>query len=288
MRCTRVSRPSVHVMASAAMLVALVVGGIMTSFPAAAGTLVIDFEAVTPRNTALGADFWIDQPGFSTDDATFSGGSYQGFVVSASMVTGTGGYFYAQNFGSASAAAEISAESNGGSGGGVGGGQFAVGYNAGSTIDMPAGYRPTSVFATNTATTAWLLANPDPNMFTTPLQTNGEEFSVIFRGWSEMGGSGTETGSVMFVLGRYASDTRTIVTDWTLVDLTGLGEAASISLDFASYDENAWGIVTPTYVALDNLTLTAVPEPGTWALLVGAAAVAGCGGAVRRRQTDGW
>jgi len=278
------ARPPIRPVVSAALLAALVMGVMLSSCPVAAGTLVLDFESVPPRDIALGEGFWFEQPGFSTEGASFSGGSYQGFVVSTSTVTGTGGYFYAQQFGAESAAAEISAESNDGSGGGVDGGKFAVGYNAGSTIDMPAGYRPTSVFATNTATTAWLLANTDPNNFTTPLQNNGEEFRVIFRGWSQAGGLGTQIGSVAFVLGRYASDTRTIVTDWTLVDLTGLGEAASISLDFVSYDENAWGIVTPTYVAIDNLTLTAVPEPGTWALLAGAAGVVGCGGVVRRRR----
>ena len=225
----------------------------------------------------------LPNPGFAVAGATFSGGSYQGFVVSQSRVTGTGGYFYGQLFGAASAAAEISAESHGGAGGGVamsGSGRFAVGYNAGSTIDLPAGYRPTSVYATNVATTAWLLANDDPNNIARKLEADGEQFRVIFTGWSGAAATGTATGSVALELGIQTGEIRTIVTDWTLVDLTSLGAAASISLGFTSYDvlhsEGETYISTPTYVAIDDLTLTAVPEPATWTLLVGAAVAIGC------------
>jgi hypothetical protein len=35
-----------------------------------------------------------------------------------------------------------------------------------------------------------------------------------------------------------------------------------------------WGLNTPSYFAMDNLTFAPVPEPGTWALLAGAVAVA--------------
>lgn len=250
--------------------------------PTRADTIVIDFESVTPHGP-LNAQFWEPNPGFAVAGATFSSGSYQGFVVSQSRVTGTGGYFYPQAFGPASAAAEISAESHGGAGGGFamsGSGQFAVGYNAGSTIDLPSGYRPTSVYATNVATTAWLLANPDPNMIATPLLTDGQRFRVIFTGWSGAAATGTALGSVTLDLGLFSGGSRTVVTDWTLVDLTNLGAASSISLGFTSYDVLEWDgetyISTPTYVALDNLTLAPVPEPATWTLLIGAAVVIGC------------
>lgn len=250
--------------------------------PAAADTILVDFEALTPRDTGLGGDFWVENPGFSTAGTTFSGGSWQGFVVSSSTVTGTGGYFYSQNFSAGTAAAEISAEANGGAGGGVGGGQFAVGYGAGSWIDLPAGYRPAGLYATNVATTAWLLANPDPNGVSHPLG-DGDVFSVIFRGWSQSGAQGTPTGSVPFMLGSQASGTRTIATEWTQVDLTGLGAAASISLDFAFNDFDPADILLPTYVALDNLTVTAVPEPSAIMLLACAAVAGLVGGRWRNR-----
>jgi hypothetical protein len=52
-----------------------------------------------------------------------------------------------------------------------------------------------------------------------------------------------------------------------------LGDARSIGIDFASSDVGEWGINTPTYVAIDNLTLVAVPEP-SGIVLVSCAAVA--------------
>ena len=249
-----------------------------------AENLLIDFESQPPRDPTLGGNFWVGNPGFTVENTTFLGGTYQGFVISSSTITGTGGYFYSQQFAASSAAAEISAEANAGAGGGIGGGQFAVGYSPGSTINIPAGYRPESVFATNTATVAWLLSNPDPNGFASPLVNNGQEFSVLFTGWSQVGGGGTQLGSVKFVLGSYSTDTRTIVTDWTEVDLTGLGAASSISLTFASYDEGEYGINTPMYVALDNLTLAPVPEPSGIVLLACGGAIVGALAWRRRRQ----
>lgn len=255
---------------------------------ASANPIVLDFETVSPRNTSLGADFWVSNPGVETQGTTFSGGDFFGFVVSASTITGTGGYFYSQEFGSSSAAAEISAESNGGAGGGVGGSDhFAVVSDAAvfgfdpSVINLPAGYRPASVFATNVATTAWLLANDDPNGFAQPMSQNGQQFSVTFRGWSLPGRSGALLGSATFVLGSYSGGVQSIVTDWTLIDLASLGEAASIDLTFASYDVGEFGINTPTYVALDNLSLVAVPEPSGIVILAGGAVVAA--GRLRRR-----
>jgi len=261
-------------------LVLAIATAAMVTGPVAASPLVLDFDSLTPRDVALGANFWVGNPGFVTDGATFSGGDYGGFVVSSSTTTGTTGYLFEGN------AAEISAQSNGGAGGGVGGStNFAVGYDAESFVNLPAGYRPSSVSATNVATTAWLLANTDPNGFSQPLSQDGQEFSVTFRGWSLPGAQGTQLGSSTFVLGSYSGGAASIVDAWTLVDLTSLGNAASVDLTFASYDVGSFGINTPTYVAIDNLTLTAVPEPGIWALLGGAAVVMGCGGVVRRRRT---
>ena len=261
-----------------------IVGVVVVAGQVAADPLVLDFESLTPRDTALGANFWVSNPGFETGGATFSGGDYQGFVVSSSTTTGTTGYLFE---GGPSAAAEISAQSNGGAGGGVDEStNFAVGYNATSFVNLPAGYRPSSVYATNVATTAWLLANPDPNGFAKPLSQNGEEFSVTFRGWSLPGAQGTQLGSSKFVLGSYSGGAASIVNAWTLVDLASLGDAASIDLMFASYDVNLHGIVTPTYVAIDNLTLTPVPEPSSILL-------AACGGILalgvwRRRCRRQW
>jgi hypothetical protein len=70
-----------------------------------------------------------------------------------------------------------------------------------------------------------------------------------------------------------------IVSDWTYVDFSVLGVADEIRFDFASSDSGMFGINTPQYFAMDNLT--AVPEPST--LLLGSlGCVAAC--SYRRRN----
>jgi hypothetical protein len=77
------------------------------------------------------------------------------------------------------------------------------------------------------------------------------------------------TGSVDFVLADYRfSDNLLdyIVSDWTSVDMSGLGSVAALEFELASSDESFGFLNTPAYFALDELMF--VPEPGT-ALLVG-------------------
>lgn len=59
--------------------------------------------------------------------------------------------------------------------------------------------------------------------------------------------------------------------DWELIDLTPLGNNAA-KVQFVVESSDMW---TPTYVAVDNLTVSAstVPEPGAFALLAGSAAI---------------
>ena len=100
-------------------------------------------------------------------------------------------------------------------------------------------------------------------------------FRLIIEGLDSGGGS---TGTVEFMLADYrdpgtANDY--IVTDWTWVDLSTLGVVSQLSMSFESTDVHAtFGINTPTYFAIDNLTTT--PEPGTALLLgLGLAGLAG-------------
>jgi len=46
-----------------------------------------------------------------------------------------------------------------------------------------------------------------------------------------------------------------IINEWTFVDLSSLGEVASLVLDFSSSDNGDWGMNTPAYAAVDNLVL---------------------------------
>ena len=68
----------------------------------------------------------------------------------------------------------------------------------------------------------------------------------------------TETGSVGFYLADYRSDYSCddyIVTDWSWMDLSSLGEVSSIEFSLSSSDNGDYGMNTPTYFCLDGLSV---------------------------------
>lgn len=109
-------------------------------------------------------------------------------------------------------------------------------------------------------------------------------FSVTFTGYDA---DGFGTGTVIVYLADYrfadnASDY--LVSDWTTYDLSGLGSGVkTIVLSLASSDVGAFGINTPTYVALDDLAYVAVPEPAAAATIAGLGAIAVAVSRRRRR-----
>lgn len=155
-------------------------------------------------------------------------------------------------------------------------GNYAIAYSGSATFfDLPTGFRPTSVWVTNTTYTYLTMRDGDSfsKKFGGISGHDPDWFRVTFSGYDQAGGQGNLLGSVDFYLAdfRFADASRDyLVNQWTAVDLTGLGAAASVRLTFAGSDMGAWGLNTPAYAALDQLTLTAVPEPhGLW--LVGLA-----------------
>ena len=155
-------------------------------------------------------------------------------------------------------------------------GIYAMASGDGGFINLPANSTPQSVFLTNAAYAAQIIQHGDENNFARSF-SQGDFFSVQLTGWSGLGATGTITGSQTFYLADYRSSDPLewyVVQAWTSVDLTGLGNAKSLDLVFDSTDKGEYGMNTPTYVALDSLTV-AVPEPGTATLFVcGALAMA--------------
>ena len=89
--------------------------------------------------------------------------------------------------------------------------------------------------------------------------------------------AGNQTGSVNFYLADYRSADKYIVNTWQTVDLSSLGTVKSLEFSLSSSDSGQFGMNTPAYFALDDLTV--VPEPGTITLLIlGATAI------LRRRR----
>lgn len=151
-------------------------------------------------------------------------------------------------------------------------GIYAVGF--GNTfLNLPQDARISSVEIANTTYAALTMLEGDTNNIAKQfggLSGNDEDlFSVTLTGYAGLDGTGSETGSIEHILAdyRFADNSLDFVQDdWQRVDLAGLGDARSIGLSFFSTDTGTFGINTPTYVAIDNLTFTSVPEPNALAL----------------------
>lgn len=174
---------------------------------------------------------------------------------------------------------------------GAGGGNYLVaydgsGYGAMPTITLPAGASPVSLSISNTTYAALSMTHGDSfgKAFGDDRATLGvvetdypDFFKVTLTGYSGAGGTGDPTGSVDFYLADYRSDTDYILDTWETVDLLPLGAARSITFLFASSDVGRYGINTPTYAAIDDITF--VPEPASLALVL-----LGGAGLLRRRN----
>ncbi|MDH4201697.1 MAG: DUF4465 domain-containing protein [Phycisphaerae bacterium] len=92
-----------------------------------------------------------------------------------------------------------------------------------------------------------------------PDGTDPDYFRLIITGVDSYG---NETGSVIFYLAdfRASNDSEDYIVDqWTWVDLSPLGAVISLEFTMESSDMGAFGINTPTYFGIDNLTT--VPKP---------------------------
>lgn len=83
--------------------------------------------------------------------------------------------------------------------------------------------------------------------------------------------AGTVTGTVDYYLADYrfadpAEDY--IVDDWQWVELTSLGDNVSrLEFSWDASQKDDWGVLVPQYVAIDNVTVAAIPEPASLMLL---------------------
>jgi hypothetical protein len=165
-------------------------------------------------------------------------------------------------------------------GGGYGGSAtYAVAYDDGAAITLPVPTTVSGFQIANTTYTYGVMTLTDPNGFSTPLATGTGWFAVTATG--KLGT--TTTGSATFSLAELRGTSPPgVLATWTWFDLTALGTVDTITFTFDGSDQGAFGLNTPAYFAMDDLTVTAVPEPATIALLAGGGALFGWL-AVRRR-----
>ncbi len=162
-------------------------------------------------------------------------------------------------------------------GGGDGSPNYGLGYvdtfdPVTPTITLPAGTKPQSARITNTTYTAMFMLDGDS--FGGPYSAANQDYLLLtIEGFNALDAL---TGTVNFYLANYNVPQPFVVSQWTTVDLTPLGDATSLQFTLSSVD---MGASTPYYFALGGLVVTPVPEPATLMLV----AAGGIGLAVRRR-----
>lgn len=191
--------------------------------------------------------------------------SFTGFAASTTTDTTTPG------FGN-----QFSSFAGGGAGGST---AYGLAYLGGRII-LPTSQTVLGADLTNTSYAA--LSMRDGDTFAKQFGgTTGDDedfFRLVIEG---IDASGASTGTVDFLLAdyRFADNALDyIVDEWTYQDLSSLGAVKELLFSFESSDLGSFGINTPTYFAIDNLTT--IPEPGT-ALLLG---IGLAGLAARKRE----
>ena len=147
--------------------------------------------------------------------------------------------------------------------GGNGSANYAVNYGS-SAIDFGTEKVISSIQLTNSTYAAISMRDGDAfgKVFGSvngadgnPDGTNGEDwFRLLIVGRDAQSAI---TDTVIFYLAdfRFADNTQDyIVNTWQTVDLTSLGEIQFLEFELESTDIGSWGINTPAYFALDNIT----------------------------------
>jgi hypothetical protein len=243
---------------------------------------VIDFQNLTvPPSGAFNGDPGTLVPGQSVTSPWTSGGvafsntfgidSYGGFDYEY-----WSGFAYSDVVDSTDAA--FTNEYASYPGGGFGSSTYAVAYfrdvvNS-PVVTLPVATTVAGFRIANTTYAALTMKNGDLYGFSAPLPTGGW-FATTATG--RLGG--TTTGAATFYLADLRGATPPgVLSSWSWFDLTSLGTVDRIEFSFDGSDKGLFGLNTPAYFAMDDLTVNAVPEPATLAAV--AVATLACG--VRR------
>lgn len=255
---------------------------------------VVDFEDVTSftgtsgnSDGQAGGQFYNGDSGIGTNtNGWTSGGTLFNNSYNSSFGGFWSGWAYSNvvNPVTAGFGNQYAAAPGGGSAGNGGvdaGGTYAIGFGGGTNfVNLPAGMQLSSVDITNSTYARLSMLNGDAfaKRFGGATGNDADFLRVTFSGFDGLGGSGNAVGTTTASLADYTFADNSqdfILSDWTTLDLSGLAGARSLSISFESSDVGAFGINTPTYVAVDNLAFAAVPEPGSLLLLLSFTAAAG-------------
>ncbi|MFM8497771.1 MAG: DUF4465 domain-containing protein [Planctomycetia bacterium] len=146
---------------------------------------------------------------------------------------------------------------------------YAVAYSSAATIMFPEPVVVSGLRIANTTYAYAIMTEPDPNGFSVPLGQGG---------WFSVTATGSRNGVMVaseefFLADLRGADPIGVRGGWNWFDLGGLGLIDSLAFSFAGSDVGEYGLNTPAYFAMDDLTF-AVPEPGA-AVLLACGVVAG-------------
>ncbi len=138
-------------------------------------------------------------------------------------------------------------------------------------FETPSGFMASSMRVTNTTYAHAVMANGDAFAKKFGGLGGADEDYLLLSAYG-VDSEGNPLGiSAEFYLAdfRFADNALDyIVNTWEMFDLSPLAAAKTIHFNLTSSDLGAFGMNTPGYFAVDNLILTAVPEPGSLAMLV--------------------
>ncbi len=139
-------------------------------------------------------------------------------------------------------------------------------HPADSWINLASNTSPLSIDVTNTTYVylAMLDGYAQARKF-----VDGDYLRLDIRGYTGFDKTGALVNTVSFDLANFLGEAHYIISTWETLNLTSLAGAKSLRFGLRSTDnDDTYGMNTPAYVAVDNLRMLAVPEPGTFALIV--------------------
>ena len=288
------------------VMLALVFGS-----PVSRADFVVDFEDLAVGTSGFyngDSGIGTNSIGWSSGGAFFSntfdasfGGFWSGWsysVIGDTTTPGVGNQYASFPGGGANAAGGVDA-----------GGTYAVASGDGAFVNLPSMTLAQSLRMANTTYAALavrdgidrndggqpFVTGPFGSMasisrpgYQASLDPGGNDFfRVTITGFDAPDATGNQTGSLTRYLADYRDDKSDnpdgvlfggadyVLADWVEVDLTALGGARSFSLSFETTDIGTFGPNTPAYLAIDSLTVTAIPEPGTFAVIAAGFSVLG-------------
>lgn len=207
-------------------------------------TTVVDFEGVTLNADSIwnGSDL---SGSFVSQNAVFNNVynsqwfSWSGFACSAKTDTKTPGY--ANQYSSIAGSGALNSK------------KYAVAYGTASFTCKPNQYgnfNIQSLMLTN-STYAYLdMQTGTPGV--SKKFADGDWFKIIFNGYLNK----LNTGKVEYYLADFRNGKSFMANTWNKLDVSTLGKVDSVAISFDSSDTGQWGINTPTYVCIDNITFT--------------------------------